>query len=343
MRLLRDYRVWIGFAVTGLCLWLALRNVDLAAVGEALRTADWRLILFIAVPSNLVAVYIRAHRWRCLTDPIQPIAVPSLFKAVGIGFMANNLLPLRMGEFIRAWALSRESGGNVTKLFGTVVFERVIDMGVFVLLIFAVLSLHDYGGDNRVSPEQIATLFTVAIVGIIVLRLRPNWVVGIFRFLLRPLPTVIRDKLDFLLRELIEGLISVRGARPWLWIGLHSILIWCVTCTIPFVVGIVSVGIPFDSIWILILMAFATQVAVGFFIAAPSAPGFFGTYHLACQFALASFGVPIEQGLAAGVVIHLSFWFPVTVLGLIQFLSLHQTLSLVEVSSVVQTGKDQPE
>jgi len=246
-----------------------------------------------------------------------------------------------MGEFIRAWALSKKAGGQVTKLFGTVVFERILDMGFFLLLIMGVLVFHDFGGDGRISPNHIAVVAVIALVGVVLLRLRPDLVLAIFQFCCRPLPNKLRDKLEFFMKELIEGLVSVRGAHAWSWIGFDSFLIWCVTCTIPFALGIASVGIEFDSFWQLVIAAFATQVAVGVFIAAPSAPGFFGPYQLACQFALASFGVAPEKGLAAGVVIHLSFWIPVTLMGFGQFLSFHQGLSLSEAAAVAQTGKGQ--
>ena len=61
----------------------------------------------------------RALRWRYLTDPIQPIERGPLFRATAVGFMTNNLLPLRAGELIRAWYLSRETGANGTTLHVT--------------------------------------------------------------------------------------------------------------------------------------------------------------------------------------------------------------------------------
>ena len=106
----RDPRVWLGLAITVVAVWIALRDVDFRAVWAVFGRADWTLLLGISIPSYLLVVYLRALRWRHLTDSIQPMPTPVLFRAVAIGFLANNLFPLRMGEFVRSWYLARETG-----------------------------------------------------------------------------------------------------------------------------------------------------------------------------------------------------------------------------------------
>jgi uncharacterized protein (TIRG00374 family) len=311
--------------------------------------ADWWLVLLVAVPANLAAVYIRAVRWRYLTDPIQPISTGPLFRAVSIGLMANNLLPLRMGEFIRAWALARETGGAATKYFGTVVLERVIDASCFILMMVSVLALHRFGDAEQISPRGVAVFAVVAIAGLAAVRFFPQLLLDLLRVFLRPLPDRLAGKIETLVQELMEGLASLRGVRSLLGITFHSILLWAVVSVIPYLVCIHAAGIELGSPQVDLLACYATLVAVGVFIAAPSAPGFFGTFHVACQFALASFGVPMEQGFAAGVLIHLSFWIPVTLLGLAYFFLLRSSLDLDEMTAeqgpapgFAPTSKDRP-
>ncbi len=332
MNFFRDWRVWLGFGITGLCLWLALRDVEIGAVGRVLADANWALMLGVAVPAHLGSVILRALRWRILTDPIQRIPNGPLFRATFIGFMANNLLPLRMGEFLRAWALSRETRASAAKLFGTVVFERVIDVLCFVVMMVSVLALHRFGDSSTITPRDLALLSAIAVGGLVAVRFFPEWFMNVLRFFLRPLPTHLAEKIEALASDLMEGLVSLRGWSAYAGLVLYSAILWALAA-LPFYVGLKAVGVDIEPLQVAVLASFATLVAVGVFIATPSAPGFFGTYHLACQFALATFGVPKDQAFAVGVLAHITFWVPVTLIGLIVFARMRDSLSLSEAAA----------
>src|SRR5262249_55721270 len=79
---MRDPRVWLGLAVALLAVWLALRGVDLRGVWQEFERARWGVLLGISVPAYLAVVWLRALRWRHLTDAIQPMPRPALFRAV---------------------------------------------------------------------------------------------------------------------------------------------------------------------------------------------------------------------------------------------------------------------
>ena len=115
--------------------------MDFAEVGRIIAGANWIVLLLGSIPSYVFVLYIRALRWRHLTDAIAPIERSVLFRSVSVGFMVNNILPLRAGEFVRVWFLSRETGHSVTALFSTVILERVIDsMAVIALAVIVIVS-----------------------------------------------------------------------------------------------------------------------------------------------------------------------------------------------------------
>jgi uncharacterized protein (TIRG00374 family) len=346
MRYVRDLRFWFGLGVTVLCLWLALREVDLAVIAESLMDAQWWLIVLVAMPCQVGCIYLRAFRWKFLTDPIQPIPLPALSRATFIGFAGNNLLPLRVGEFIRAWALAEDVGGHATPYFGTILFERVIDALCFVVMILAVLSVHSFGEAGQVSPSSVAWLAAIGLAGLIAIRRFPDQTLRLFGFFLRPLPERWAEKLEAIARDLLLGLTSLRGLKPFLGIGIYSFLLWGVLVIIPFWVGMSAAGVHFDSPQETLLASFCAVVVVIFFISAPSAPGFFGTYHLAVQYALADFGVPPDQGFVVGVLVHLSYWLPVTAIGIFHFIRLKGSLDpqgLPDPQAVASISKDPSE
>lgn len=315
--------LWLGLAVSIGSLWWTFRDVDLAEVARHVARADWALLLGVSVPSQTAAVYFRALRWRHLTDPIAPIATGPLFRATAVGFMANNLFPLRIGELLRAGCLARETGTDPPAILATVLLERVIDTVTFLLL--AALLMVVMGAGAGPSPEMLLlgapALLLAAIVplaGMLALRLVPERLVhlaGRFGGLLLPAASV--ERLQALIRRFAEGLGSIRGGSHLFWIGLHSILIWFVFSMLPFAAAIEAMGIRLGSPERALEAAYTTLVAVGLAVSLPSAPGFFGLYHTACRIALGLFGVPWDQAVALGTVAHLTFWTSMTLLGLL--------------------------
>ncbi len=346
MRVVRDFRFWFGLGVTALCLWLALRDVDLKAIAQALMEAEWWLIVVVAMPCQVACIYLRAVRWKFLTDPIQPIGWRALSRATFIGFAGNNLLPLRVGEFLRAWALAREVGGQATPFFGTIVFERVLDTLCFVVMLLAVLAFHSFGEGEAISPGGVASIAVVGLCGLAAVRFFPDPLLKLLSFFCRPLPESWAVRIEGLARSLMLGISSLRGFRPVFGIVAYSFLLWGVLVMIPFLVGMDAAGVKFDTPQETLLAAYCSLVVVILFISAPSAPGFFGTYHLAVQFALADFGVPPEQGFVVGVLVHLSYWLPVTAIGLFHLMRLRSSLDpgeLSEVQAVASISKDPTE
>ena len=113
-----------------------------------------------------------------------------------------------------------------------------------------------------------------------------------------------------------EGLGSLQGGRHLWWIVWHSILIWTVLGIAPFLVAMRALGIDLGSCERTVSAGFVTLTAVGIAVALPSAPGFFGPYHLATREALRRFGVTEELALAVGTLSHAVFWISTTGIGL---------------------------
>lgn len=311
--------MWFGLGVTAFFLWIVLRDAPLRAVGAAIAHADWLILLSLSVPAYLLTVYLRALRWGHLTDPVCEIGRGALFRAVAVGFMANNVFPLRMGEVVRSWYLARETGASATALFGTVILERVIDTVTVVALAFAVFGAWGAASESELAQRALLLLpvALLPVLALVVLRLAPERVIAVSVRVLRPLPERVPAFVERALRRFSEGLGALRGGVHLVWIAVHSLLIWLVGSTIPFLAGFWALGIEFASPGEMLLAAWLTLAAVGLAVALPSAPGFFGPYHFACKEALERFGVPPETAVALGTLAHSVFWVTLTALGLL--------------------------
>jgi uncharacterized protein (TIRG00374 family) len=320
-------------------VWLSLRGVPFREVGEAIARARWVLLLAISIPAYLALVWLRAARWRHLTDAVQPIPTPSLARAVCVGFMANNVFPLRMGEVVRCWYLARETGASTAALFGTVILERVLDAVCVLVLVLVVIAGWGGGSDGLLARGAVllVPLALLPILFLLVLRARPEPVLALTGRLLRPFPERFSTGLQELLRRFSAGLGALRGGWHLPWIAVHSLLIWFLVAIVPIWAAFLALDIDFPTAYETVGAAWMTQAAVGAAVALPSAPGFFGIFHAACRFALERFGVEADTAVAAGTLIHAVMWITLTTLGL-AVLRLRRT-SLVEVDGVIERAE----
>lgn len=313
--------------MTAGALGLALRGVDLAGVAAEFRRANLWLLLGPSLPAYVLVIVLRALRWRHLTNAIRPLPRMALCRATALGFLANNVLPLRIGEVLRSLALARECGVPPGAVIGTVVIERVIDSWMVLALALGALTLAgDAAGTWQRGVTWLLPLAAVPVALLAWLRLAPEQVQRLASFALRPFP----DRAEqFALRQLDlvgEGLGSLTRGRHLFWIGLHSVAIWLVANTLPVLSGFWSLGLAFPSRFDELVAGWVTLAAIAVAVALPSAPGFFGVYHSACRLVLERFGFPAETAVATGTLIHAVFWLSTCALGLLALRGLHTSL-----------------
>ena len=121
----------IGILVSIACLFLVLRGVDLGRTADLLGGARpaW---LLLAVAGILADLFFRALRWQILVAPIRRVPLRRLSAYMLVGYLANNVLPARLGELVRSHYLGDREGISRSATLGTVVVERVVDTVVLV-------------------------------------------------------------------------------------------------------------------------------------------------------------------------------------------------------------------
>jgi uncharacterized protein (TIRG00374 family) len=334
-----NWKVWFGIAITVGSFWFTARGIPVNEVVEAMSKANLPVLLILSIPCYLLSTYVRGLRWRHFTNPIAEIPRASLFRAQAIGFMVNNLVPMRIGEFVRSWYLAREHGVSATAILGTVVIERVLD--VVSVLILAALSLTWAGrGSDSMLAQATFLLLPVAfvpLIGLVILKTFPEQLIGLVRWVTQPLPHKVGETLENLLRSFSKGLGSLSRGPHLFWILVHTLVIWLVLSTIPMLAGIWAFGLDFGGPTETLMISWILLAAVGVAVAIPAAPGFFGTYQLAFSLALERFGVEPATALALGLLVWFIFWVTLVLLGLYVIRSQH--MSLGELTH--QSGKDQ--
>lgn len=293
-------------AVSVACVWLLLRDTDLAQLATAVRRVN-PLLLPVAVLSVVLTFLAKAARWRLL---FREREVPSLgrsFAIICIGLLVNSFAPARLGEVVRALLMG---GGNRNSYaFGTIVVEKVADLVMFALGIALVLSQHTLP-EWLVQPARVTViLMLLGVSACIALA----WWGGLALRLLTPAARVLPAGWGaWLARQAGEGLASLRVLRrPRLVIGLllWSGVVWTLGASTNYLM-IRGMGLQVPaSAALLLLVVLQAGVAV------PSSPGKIGVFHYLVVVTLALLGVEREEALGYAVVLHLSVYLTIIALG----------------------------
>jgi hypothetical protein len=312
----RDPKLWIGTGISlGLLIFL-FRKIDGRQLLAAFQGLEYRL-LFPALASTFASYYLRAVRWRLLLLPVKATRMKNLFPATIIGYMANNLLPARLGEFVRAYALGRSESLQTSSVFATLVLDRLCDgFTVLLMLLVTLFTVRLPSGMEKVQQNLelggyvTFGLYAVVVAFLVALKRWNRQTLGLVSAILRPLPERIALKAVALLDAFLGGLrLSLHPAALGA-VAMTSVLIWA-TAVWPIDLTLRAFGIalpPAASLFIMIFLVFAVMV--------PASPGFVGTYHAACVYGLMAFNIGKEQALSVAIVLHAFNFFPVIILGL---------------------------
>ena len=347
-RRLLDWKAVVGIAISAGALWFTFRGMELRDVFTELAAADPLLMLLSAAAVTGV-FWIRAWRWRAILKPIGDTPFRSRFSAVTIGFMGNNLLPARIGEFMRAYALSRQEPIPLVASFASLVIERLFDGVLVVTLLFVAMSMPGFpafdvaetipiiGLDGGVRLATLARGMAVfvgaAVLILFALVLMPTRAVRTIERVVRILPLSFRRPIIDALEAFLAGVSVLRDPGLLLRTAGWSTFLWlfnAVGCWIAF--RAFGFELPFVA-------AVFFQSAIALAVSVPAGPGFIGVYHAMAAFVLANlWGEPDVNARAFAVGFHLVGFIPVTVIGL--YYAWRMGLSMGEVTSSEEVVED---
>src|SRR6478752_670876 len=283
----------IGIAISVVAIVILLRSIDVAEVVDILRGASpaWIGVMVIA---TLVDIGARGARWQALLAPIATIAYRRVLGYTYIGYLANNILPARLGELVRSHALGEGEGVSRTTVLGTVVVERIVDT-VMVVSIAAVSVLVLSARGVMSSAVLLGLAFVTLLVVGLGLGMAAHRLPGADRVVafLERWPRIVE-----LGRRLRDGLRVAGRPRTLAAAIVLSALAWGASIT-TFLAGGQAVGIH-------LTLAQGALVATGVALATivPSGPGFVGTFELTAAAIITPFGVDHDTAVAMAVLVH---------------------------------------
>lgn len=310
-----DIKFLLGIGISLFFLVLLFRKIDFDQLAAAFRTLDYRY-LTAAIVVTLFSYSFRAVRWHYLILPLKKAKPRNLLAATILCYMGNNLLPARLGEFIRAIVLADKEELEVSAVFATLVIDRLFDgFSVLLILVFTFFTVQLPPGMEKVQQGLVTggyvtlALYVAVIAFLVILKRATTRTIHFLAIILRPFPQVVSDKIIPLLGSFISGIRLPSAPGDLAGLLLSSAVIWATAAwPIDLILKAFNIQLPFTaSLFILVFLVFAVMV--------PASPGYVGTYHAACVYGLMAFSLPKEQSLSVALVVHAVSFFPVIFFG----------------------------
>ena len=310
-----DMKLWVGIAISAFFLFLLFRKIDFHKLADAFAVMDWRY-LPPALLLTFVSYYLRAVRWKFLLLPIKRTRLSNLFSSTLIGYMANNLLPARLGEFVRAYSLGQKERIGTSAVFASLVLDRLCDgFTVLLVLLITFFTVRLPAGMEHIQRGLVTggyvtfALYLTVLAFLALLKRRTDWTLSLLARLVTPISPAFAEKVAGLLRSFISGIRFPEGTVAIASVLVSSLLIWASAIwPVDLVLRSFSMPLPITaSMFIMVFLVFAVMV--------PASPGYVGTYHFACVSALSAFQIGSEKALSIALVVHGLSFFPVIVAG----------------------------
>ncbi|HCU23481.1 MAG TPA: hypothetical protein DF383_00570 [Deltaproteobacteria bacterium] len=299
----------VGISLSALFLYFCFRSLDAESLKKAfLLPRPWWLLGVLALNFSLMAV--RSLTWSALLQALARLPFAELFDILHIGYMANNLLPLKAGEFLRASIVAKRKKLPYAQVLTTVGLERFFPGFTLILLLVVVAGFLEV-------PFWIKTgAYTTGAV-----------LLGVFGMLVllwnrRPNLEKWKKRHPFFYRiieffyHISEASQPLRSPSAFVNLTFLALLGWALQAGMLFCIEAayqVQIGF-FGTLFVLI--------AINFAVALPSAPSSLGTFEFAAVLAYTYLGLDKATALGIGFYFHFLQAIPITLIGLFYYFRL---------------------
>lgn len=287
----------IGLALSAAFLWLALRNVEWAGVWSSWSAA--RVDLLAAGTALLVGSWVlAAFRWRLLLSGADGLRARDTFAYILIGYLANTILPLRLGDLARASLIGRKKNVGISRSLGSIAIERLMDVLMLVALTLALMRVLEIPAPIQTGLTGMVAAGLVGLVGLMVVSLNRKHLPRLTAFLAKIMPHRLADRVTTLLGNFSSGADVLHRPAGFLAVAALSAGVWLAAGlgTLAWVTAF-HLEVPWYA-------GFFVLVMVNLGSAIPSSPGYVGVYHYLAMLALSLWTDDRSAALAYAIGTH---------------------------------------
>ena len=305
-------KLLIGFALSFLGLYLSFQNIDIKDTVKSFESISYSWILWATI-LLIVYTYLRSIRWRILLFSLKPVNLKDLFASNMVGYFGNSVLPFKMGEILRGYAISKNNDLKTSTVLGSIVLERVCDLGGLIILLLIVTIFYSFPYDIELSLMiSVAVILSVFVLLWIFSSKKELILNKIKGTRLMNFKTVI----SFIetLSSFTKGFSLISNMRSFFLVSFLTILSWsilflvtyCTLKSLDFQTTLIEIAV------ILLLTSMAMSV--------PAAPGAIGTHHFATYYVMNNLlGFNSIDSQTFAIVLHAVSYLPLVAIGAYYF------------------------
>lgn len=298
-----------GIAVSAVFLWLAFRGLNPGVVWSYIQEANI-LPLILGAVWYFSAVSLISLRWQFLLRSVRFVPLSKLIPIVCIGYMGNNVYPLRSGEILRVVLLQRSYGVPIARATVVSIAERMFDGLVMLTFVFVSLAVLNIASPTlRSIAIATAPLFLTALVVFFILAAKPNILRRLTETVSRILPGKLRALALHLSDEVLAGLEAFRTPVDLLGTIVCSYVSWMFEASVYWLVSF-AFNLQVDYATMLLVVGVVNLAGL-----LPASPGQLGVFEFFVIAVLTTVGIGEAQATAYALVVHLVIWLPVTLVG----------------------------
>ena len=328
-------RLFLGLGVSLICFYVAVQSIDFLSLKNSFNDID----LLKALGANLALFacqWFRGQRWARLLKPLYPVRLSKAFEIYSVGNLANLLIPLRGGDFLRAWQMANHLKISKSSVLATVMTERLSDLIFFGFLLG--LSLMLYPLPNWIVGAGGLLVLGSAFLILLLMLFKMNylsinlltWILTFF------LPQSVVNRIEKTIKTFFLGVAPLSSLQEYSWFVLETILTWGLQGVFIYILFdafslTTHYGLSFSATWLMLAL---TTVA----IIVPSSPSYAGTLHLMIMLSLNICGIPDTQAFTYAVIFHGLYTIDTIILGLYGLAKTH--LKFWTLFSLKSSSKD---
>ncbi len=301
-----------GFIISIVLLYFSLRGIEFGQLTDTIRKADIRFI-FLPLCCILLCITICSYRWSKVVG--NKATFRDSFISLLIGLFINNVLPARIGEVARGYALSRRINIPFTFAVSTVFIDRVFDLVGLLVIVFVFFPKENLPPSVSKALYALVAILVVCVVILLAVS-REKIAVSISRFL-EGFNRAFLSKLAHRIIEIQKNLVRIGTPGRLVFFISFSLASWLsMSSALYFSMRTVGVTLPF-------VYAPFVCALLNMGLVVPSSPGYIGVYQFLLVYLLAIFGIPKTEAFAVSLFFHASWYIPYNVLGFIFIIKEH--------------------
>jgi uncharacterized protein (TIRG00374 family) len=289
------FKILAGCLISAFLIYLTFRNIDFTKLFDSIKNTKYHILIGGAVLSFLTYAA-RSLRYYFLILPIKKTRVFENFPYTVLGFFMNNVIPLRLGEFVRAKITGERLGISRSAALATIVVERLMDIIIYVSFFFILANFLPFPEVVKKSFIICSVIFGIMLIALFIIAIYDSKAVKALSKI--PLPSKIKTLILSLINKFIDGLVILKSKKAFIISIFFSFAVWIIE-SLSLTVVAYSCGIEIS-----LAGAIFTVIIIGIAGIIPTAPGYLGAFEMAGLAAFTVLGVDENSALACILIYH---------------------------------------